>query len=98
VHPLRFLGHVFTDKDLIKAMHSIKGDHFRWNGFVHGTGSGKPGFVDRFKEDRFSDAHEYLSYFCSHIDLNPTQEERVRKYAERKEWDSMISYLIDQKK
>ena len=98
VHPLRFLGYVFNDKDLIKAMHAIKGDTFRWKGFVHGTGSGRPGFADRFKEDRFSDTRDYLSYFCSHIDLNPTQEERVRKYAERREWDSMISYLIDQKK
>ncbi|NNM44250.1 MAG: hypothetical protein HKM07_07910 [Chlamydiae bacterium] len=98
VHPLRFLGYVFNDKELIKAMHSIKGDIFRWKGFVYGTASGRPGFADRFKEDRFSDAFEYISYFCKHLGLTPSQEERVRKYAERKEWDSIISYLIDQKK
>lgn len=95
VHPLRFLGVVFTDHELVKALKKIKENGFKWDGFLTGKLSGRDGIAQRLDEEYNSNNFmEYVPGFCRHLGLNAEQEEHVRKYCNKKDWGGLILYLM----
>ncbi len=98
VHPLRFLGVVFTDHELIKALKKIKENGFKWDGFLTGKLSGRDGIAQRLDEEYNSNNFmEYVPGFCRHLGLNTEQEDHVKKHCNKKDWGGLILYLMSVK-
>lgn len=85
LHPLRFLGVIFSNHHLRSSMREVKKSGFKWDGFMDGL-------VPRMKEESARDnLMRYVSSFSKYLDVDP---DRVTYYLKGRDWDGLVRYLI----
>ena len=85
VHPLRFLGIIFSNPHLKLCMGKIQNDFFKWRIFV---GELSARLEEEVAEDNIS---PYIAGFCQVAQAHPDQ---VRALIQRKNWEGLLKYLI----
>jgi hypothetical protein len=91
VHPLRFLGVVFSDPKLKRYMKSVHESYFKWNGFLNGSGSTRGFWPKMESENKKNNLLPYVEGFCLTVKANPEEVETILK---NKGWDKLVIYLI----
>lgn len=90
VHPLRFLGTVFSDPYLKSCMKEIRTSYFKWNGFFEGS-SGQ-GFSNRMDQEyKRNNLLPYVAGFSQAVNANPDQ---IRVYIQKRDWEGFVKYLL----
>lgn len=85
VHPIKFLGTVFSDPGLVHHMRKIRESSFKWEGFMDGLSR-------RMVEENGRDnLKKYLPGFCASISANL---ETVMSFAEKGDYEGMVSSLL----
>ncbi len=85
VHPLRFLGHVFSDPHLHHCMREVHRSGFKWNGFIDGM-------KDRIEEEaERGGLVPYVPGFAKQVQRN---EQKIRHYIEKRDWEALVRYLL----
>jgi len=85
VHPLRFIGHIFSRHDLKKNMKRIKKSSFKWDAFMDGV-------ARRMKEENSkNNLLMYVSGFAKSLGVNP---DKVTYYIQKKDWEGLVRYLM----
>lgn len=85
VHPLRFLGYVFSDRELSYCMHEIKKSHFKWYGFLDG-------FCKKMKEEsRSNNLAPFVAGFAQHLNVDPAT---VMSYINKDDFEGLVRYLM----
>ena len=85
VHPLKFLGTVFSDPTLVHHMRKIRESSFKWEGFMDGL-------AHRMVEESGRDnLRKYLPGFCAAINANL---EVVTSYADRGDFEGLVISLL----
>lgn len=86
VHPMRFLGTVFTDGRLSSSMKEISRSGFKWDGFMEG-------FAERMRgEAKRGNLLPYVPGFAEAVHRNP---EEIAAYIERLDFEGLVKYLIN---
>lgn len=94
VHPLRFLGVVFADPDLRKAMRGIYASGLKWKSFLYGSHN-QTGFSHKMdREWERNNLTPYLWGFSQYVKKHPDQ---ISPYFERKDWIGLVEYLMELK-
>ncbi len=87
VHPIRFIGTVFTDQRLSRCMGRIKRSGFKWDGFMDG-------FSERLLEEvKARNVNAYVPGLAESLQVDP---EVIQAYVNRKDFRGLISFLIEQ--
>lgn len=85
VHPLRFIGYIYSCPDLRKRLSAINDNYFKWNNFIGG-------FSDRMSvESSRNNLVLYLPGF-SHFTGIPLQN--VEFYVQRKNWEGFVVSMM----
>lgn len=85
VHPLRFIGYIFSDPYLKKCMGDIKRNYFKWYSFVDG-------FSDKMKEEHQQhNLNRYVAGFAQHLDIN---SDKVKQYIDDKDYEGLLKFLL----
>lgn len=85
VHPLRFLGCIFSTHELKKRMPKIKDSHFKWVKFTEGL-------FDRLsKEARHDNLNRFIPGFAQTVGCS---EEAIQDFVRRHDWNGMLEYLM----
>jgi hypothetical protein len=87
IHPMRFLGTVFTDRDLTWCMREIRKSHFKWDGFIDG-------FAERMKGEAAKVPNNLLPYvegFAREVSRDP---EMIRSYIKSQNFEGLVKFLI----
>lgn len=88
IHPIRFLGTVFSNQRLVNAMHYIHQNKFKWEGFIEG-------FSERLKQEVIlNNIHPYISGLANHINVNA---EDIRKFFDKRNYEGLVLFLINAK-
>ncbi|MGH7889447.1 MAG: hypothetical protein ACRENF_02730, partial [Thermodesulfobacteriota bacterium] len=91
VHPLRFLGTIFSSSYLKKCMVGVKDSYFTWKCFMNGQGN-TPGFLKKCeREYKNSNMLPYVVSFCQIVKAHPDQ---VRSLIEKREFEKLVEYLV----
>lgn len=91
VHPLRFLGHVFSRSHLKGAMVKIMDDRLKRRGFLNGHGK-KEGFAHRIsREMQSNNLMQYLPGFSQCLGVN---EEEISRFFYHHDWEGFLRYLV----
>ena len=85
VHPIRFLGTVFSDPYLKGCMKDIRESYFKWHGFVDGYS------VRMEEEHDKGNLLPYVNSFCQIVNGNPDQ---VRAFIMKRDWEGLMRYLV----
>lgn len=85
VHPIKFLGTVFSDPYLVDRMREIKDSSFKWEGFIDGLS------LRMTEESSRGNLKKYLPGFCASINANL---ETVMSYADREDFEGLVSSLF----
>lgn len=86
VHPVRFLGTVFSDPKIKNDMIEIKRSYFKWNGFIGG-------FSKRMDEEFQRDnVLRYVPGFAASLNIDP---EQVKRYVQSQDWDGLVRFLMN---
>lgn len=89
VHPIRFLGAVFSDPNLVNCMYEIRRSGFKWDGFIDG-------FSQRFKEElRNKNIEAYIPGFAASLGL---EEKKVMSYVKSVDFEGLVLHLMENKK
>jgi hypothetical protein len=85
VHPLRFIGYIFSC-DLKNCMRKIAKSSFKWDAFVDG-------FSRRMKEELANNnLYKHIPGFCQEVGANP---EEVTRFIDKKDWEGLVKSLIN---
>lgn len=85
MHPLRFLGTVFSDRRLVRYMGEIRQSNFKWEEFIKG-------FVERMRyEARRDNLLPYVHGFAQAINRDPTW---VARYIEVRDFEGLVVFLL----
>lgn len=85
VHPLRFIGHIFSSPDLKRNIKRIKKSSFKWDAFMDG-------FSKRMKtESSQNNLLKYVDGFAKQVNANP---EKITYYIQKKDWEGLVRYLM----
>lgn len=88
VHPIRFLGTVFSDQRLVYCLYRIRSSSFKWDGFVEG-------FSERFKEEiRANNVNQYIPSFAAYLNVKP---EVIQSYINANDLEGLIVFLMETK-
>ena len=85
VHPLRFLGYIFSTNELKKRMPKIKESHFKWNKFTEGL------FERLSKEARHDNLNRFVPRFAQVVGFS---ESVIEDCVRRHDWSGMLDYLM----
>jgi len=86
VHPMRFLGTVFSDPRLVRCMYSIRRSGFKWDGFIDG-------FSERFKKEiKANNINKYIPGFAEMLDLKQAD---IQAYVNYKDFEGLVLYLME---
>ena len=86
VHPIRFLGAVFTDPRLVHCMYEIRRSGFKWDGFIDG-------FSKRFlAEISDGNVNAYIPGFAASLDM---KKEDIMTYVNYKDFEGLVLYLME---
>lgn len=85
VHPMRFVGYIFSDPYLKKCMSEVKKSAFKWKGFMRG-------FSKRMEEE-FSknNLFPYVGGFAEQVGVNASD---IQVFIDNKDWDGFINFLL----
>ena len=85
VHPLRFIGYIFSTPGLKSAMRTIRKSSFKWDGFLGG-------FSKRMRlEYENNNLFRYVPGFCELVHADPAE---VSHYIHKKDWEGLIISLL----
>jgi len=85
VHPMRFIGTVFSSPRLKYCMHQIRRSGFKWDGFMDG-------FSERFTEElKANNINAYVPGLALALEVN---EEEMQKFIDRNDFVGLINYLM----
>lgn len=85
VHPLRFIGYVFSEPRLKRAMKVIKKNPFKWDGFING-------FAGRMREEGArNNLARFIPGFAEHLQVDPAE---VGPFIQRGDCDGLVRFLI----
>lgn len=85
VHPLKFLGAVFSNPHLKSCMYYIWDDYFKRNGFLDGLG---PSLTREAEKGKLS---QYLHEFAAEVGV---PLENIQGYFAVMDWENLVLYLI----
>lgn len=85
VHPLKFLGVIFSDSYLKSCMSLIWNDYFKRNSFVTDLTAALNREADRDK------LYAYLNEFANEVGLLP---ESLKPFFDERDWDNFFLFLI----
>ena len=86
VHPLRFIGTVFSDPRLVHCMFQIRKSGFKWDGFIDG-------FRDRLVEEiRANNVNTYLPGLAKALNVS---SEDLLAYVRYKDAEGLVLYLME---
>jgi hypothetical protein len=87
VHPLRFIGYIFSDEKLKDCMRQIRTSKFKWNEFIKG-------FSRRMDEEYSMDnLKHYIPEFVEQV--HPQHPERIERFIKKKSWESLVADLLN---
>lgn len=85
VHPVRFLGTVFTDPRLIYFMREIRRSSFKWDGFVEG-------FAERMREEASrNNLVRYVDGFAEAVQRDSVE---IYPFFEKADFEGLVKYLL----
>lgn len=88
VHPIRFLGTVFSDPRLTYCMHEIRKSGFKWDGFIDG-------FSERFLEEvRAGNINAYIPGLAENLGID---QEKFQALVDKKDFEAMVLFLMKAK-
>jgi hypothetical protein len=88
VHPLRFMGIIFSDPELRRSMEKISHSYFKWNGFING-------FAERADEEASrNNLMRHLPGFAQHVNVDA---DHLAPFIQKRDWEGFLSYLINPK-
>ncbi len=89
VHPIRFLGTIFSDPHLVHCMYIIRMSGFKWGGFIDGI-------TERMKgEIKAGNVNLYVPGFAEHLNL---RAEDIQGYINRRDIEGLVLFLMEKKK
>ncbi|MBS0628781.1 MAG: hypothetical protein JSS30_00985 [Verrucomicrobia bacterium] len=89
VHPIRFLGTIFTDPHLVRCMFTIRMSGFKWGGFVDGI-------TERMKgEIKAGNVDLYVPGFAEQLNLRAAD---IQSYIDRRDIEGLVLFLMDKKR
>lgn len=86
VHPVRFLGTVFTDRKLIWCLRQIRRDFWKWRKFIEG-------FSNRMKEE--ADQKNLVKYIPGFAEAVYVDQKEIFVFIEKREYDKLVIYLLE---
>lgn len=85
VHPIRFLGTVFSDPRLVHCMFEIRSSGFKWDGFIDG-------FSERFMQEvRAGNVNAYIPGLAESLNINFDQ---FQSLVDKNDFEAMVLYLM----
>ena len=85
VHPIRFIGTVFSDPRLAHCMRRIKRSGFKWDGFMDG-------FSQRFREEiKANNINAYVPGLAESLNVKP---EEIQAYVNNNDLEGLIIFLM----
>ncbi len=85
VHPLRFLGHIFSNPRLKGYMPEITKSSFKWKNFMKGL-------ANRLTREHSSgNVEPFILGFSEYIGAD---QSRIKAYAANYDWEGLVHYLI----
>lgn len=85
VHPLRFIGYIFSEPKLKTYMRKIRKSSFKWDAFMDGFGK-------KMKEEGGkNNLLIYVPGFAKQVHANP---EKVTFFIQQKDWEGLIRHLL----
>jgi len=85
VHPLRFLGYIFSNPELKRRMPTVRESHFKWSKFTDGLCEGLNREADK------GDINRFISGFAQVVG-KPIHE--VQGFVLRGDWHGLLHYLM----
>lgn len=85
VHPLKFLGTIFSDPQLAGYMRTIKKSSFKWNNFIEGL-SGR--LKEEYKRNNIKNC---VPGFCRAVGAD---SDKVMPYINKQDWEGLVKYLL----
>ncbi|MBX7065653.1 MAG: hypothetical protein K1X28_00340 [Parachlamydiales bacterium] len=85
VHPLRFLGVIFSNPHLKTCMFYIWDDYFKRTSFVTDLSAALTREADKGK------LHPYLNDFCREVNV---PAEAVKSFFDSRDWENFVLFLI----
>jgi hypothetical protein len=85
IHPLRFLGYIFSDPHLRNSMREIKKSYFKWNAFINGLSR------KMREESSHNNLAPYIDGFSEHLHIDKS---RVTHYIQEREWEALVRFLL----
>ncbi|QZA59401.1 hypothetical protein [Candidatus Rhabdochlamydia porcellionis] len=87
IHPLRFIGYIFSDEKLKNCMRQIKTSRFKWNEFIKG-------FSRRMDEEYAVDnLTRFIPEFVEQV--HPQHPERIEDFIRKKSWEEFVTDLLN---
>ncbi|MGL5263663.1 MAG: hypothetical protein ACRDAI_03675 [Candidatus Rhabdochlamydia sp.] len=87
VHPLRFIGYIFSDEKLKDCMRQIRTSKFKWNEFIKG-------FSRRMDEEHSMDnLKHYIPEFVEQV--RPQHPEHIERFIKKKSWEGLVADLLN---
>lgn len=87
IHPLRFIGYIFSDEKLKNCMRQIKTSRFKWNEFIKG-------FSRRMDEEYSVDnLTRFIPEFVEQV--HPQHPERIESFIRKKSWEEFVADLLN---
>ncbi len=85
VHPLRFIGYIFSNPELKSCMRKIVKSSFKWDAFVDG-------FSRRMKEEYSNNnLYKHIPGFCQEVGANP---DNISRFIDKKDWEGLVKSLL----
>lgn len=89
VHPIRFLGTIFSDPHLVQCMFVIRTSGFKWGGFMDGI-------TERLKgEIKAGNVNLYIPGFAQELGL---RAEDIQAYINQRDIEGLVLFLMEKKK
>lgn len=89
VHPICFIGTVFSNPHLTSCMYEIRKSSFKWTNFVDGFGK-------RLKQElNRNNVAPYVSGFAEHLNL-PRNE--VERFLQRGDFEGLVLYIMNSRR
>ena len=87
IHPLRFIGYIFSDEKLKNCMRQIKTSRFKWNEFIKG-------FSRRMDEEYTLDnLIRFIPEFVEQVHVQ--HPERIESFIRKKSWEEFVADLLN---
>jgi hypothetical protein len=85
IHPLKFLGVIFSNPQLKQFMREIFSDYFKRTGFLDGLG---PSMMREYEKGKL---FPYLAEFSRDVGV---PEHELRPFIQALDWEGLVRYLI----